>query len=156
MIEFYASDYLANSMLYHVYRQHLLDVIVGPESSPQLKDLLKTTCGSGFCIGEFLGALGEQYPNREVEVAFTARKAPLIVFVENRARFRLHGRMNMFVRPANETQVKEMIIRSDTTMTANIVMWINGSRILGNATIENLDFKLLETKTNFTSVIFEW
>ncbi|KAK6042158.1 hypothetical protein COOONC_20338, partial [Cooperia oncophora] len=36
MIEFYASDYLANSMLYHVYRQHLLDVIVGPESSPQL------------------------------------------------------------------------------------------------------------------------
>ncbi|VDL75619.1 unnamed protein product [Nippostrongylus brasiliensis] len=170
MVEFYATDYLANSMLYHVYKQHLLDVVVGPESSPQLKaslyfivielfvnlqinylrscfqDLLLTSCGSGFCIGEFLGALSEQYPDREVEVVFTARKAPLIVFVENRARFRLHGRMNMFVRPRNATQVKEMIIRSDTTMTANVRMWLNSSRIVGNATIENLDFKLLETK----------
>ncbi|VDO62208.1 unnamed protein product [Heligmosomoides polygyrus] len=148
MVEFYATDYIANSMLYHVYKQHLLDVVVGPESSVQLKDLLLTSCGSGFCIGEFLGALGEQYPDREVEVVFTARKAPLIVFVENRARFRLHGRMNMFVRPRNTTQVKEMVIRSDTTMTANIRMWINGSRIVGNASIENLDFKLLETKIN--------
>ncbi|XGW28432.1 hypothetical protein V3C99_008307 [Haemonchus contortus] len=148
MVEFYASDYLANSMLYHVYKQHLLDVMVGPESSPQLKDLLMTSCGTGFCIGEFLGALGEQYPDRQVEVAFTARKAPLIVFVENRARFRLHGKMNMFVRPNNATQVKEMVIRSDTTMTANVIMWINSTRIVGNATIENLDFKLLETKIN--------
>ncbi|VDM65425.1 unnamed protein product [Strongylus vulgaris] len=146
MVEFLATDYLANSMLYHAYKQHLMDVVVGPESSPQLKDLLHTSCGSGFCIGEFLGALGDQYPNRQVEVVFTARKAPLIVFVENRARFRLHGRMNMFVRPSNRNQTKEMIIRSDTTMTANVIMWINGSRIVGNATIENLDFKLLETK----------
>ncbi|RCN40864.1 LBP / BPI / CETP family protein [Ancylostoma caninum] len=148
MVEFYATDYIANSMLYHAYKQHLMDVIVGPESSPQLKDLLFTSCGTGFCIGEFLGALGDQYPNRQVEVVFTARKAPLIVFVENRARFRLHGRMNMFVRPNNPQQVKEMIIRSDTTMTANVNMWINGTRIVGNATIENLDFKLLETKIN--------
>ncbi|KAL6737225.1 hypothetical protein Aduo_010887 [Ancylostoma duodenale] len=148
MVEFYATDYIANSMLYHAYKQHLMDVVVGPESSPQLKDLLFTSCGTGFCIGEFLGALGDQYPNRQVEVVFTARKAPLIVFVENRARFRLHGRMNMFVRPNNPQQVKEMIIRSDTTMTANVNMWINGTRIVGNATIENLDFKLLETKIN--------
>ncbi|CAJ0602814.1 unnamed protein product [Cylicocyclus nassatus] len=148
MVEFLATDYLANSMLYHAYKQHLMDVVVGPESSPQLKDLLHTTCASGFCIGEFLGALGDQYPNRQVEVVFTARKAPLIVFVENRARFRLHGRMNMFVRPNNAKQTKDMIIRSDTTMTANVLMWINGTRIVGNATIENLDFKLLETKIN--------
>ncbi|PIO64732.1 hypothetical protein TELCIR_13628, partial [Teladorsagia circumcincta] len=40
----------------------------------------------------------------------------------------------------------EHVIRSDTTMTANVIMWINGTRIIGNATIENLDFKLLETK----------
>ncbi|CAD6193537.1 unnamed protein product [Caenorhabditis auriculariae] len=147
MVEFYASDYLANSMLYHAYRQKFLDVIVGPESSPQLKDLLLTSCGAaGFCIGEFLGTLGEQYPDRQVEVVFTARKAPLIVFIENRARFRLHGRMNMFVRPGNATQVKQMVIRSDTTMTANVNLWINNTLIVGNATIENLDFKLLETK----------
>lgn len=37
MVEFYATDYIANSMLYHVYKQHLLDVVVGPESSVQLK-----------------------------------------------------------------------------------------------------------------------
>ncbi|KIH43414.1 hypothetical protein ANCDUO_26579, partial [Ancylostoma duodenale] len=37
MVEFYATDYIANSMLYHAYKQHLMDVIVGPESSPQLK-----------------------------------------------------------------------------------------------------------------------
>ncbi|KAK6751313.1 hypothetical protein RB195_002977 [Necator americanus] len=148
MVEFFATDYIANSMLYHAYKQHLMDVIVGPESSPQLKDLLFTSCGTGFCIGEFLGALGDQYPNRQVEVVFTARKAPLIVFVENRARFRLHGRMNMFVRPNNAQQVKEMIIRSDTTLTANVNMWINNTKVVGNATIENLDFKLLETKIN--------
>ncbi|VDM60421.1 unnamed protein product [Angiostrongylus costaricensis] len=146
MAEFFATDYIANSMLYHAYRQHLMDVVVGPESSPQLKDLLFTSCSSTFCIGEHLGTLGEQYPDREVEIVFTARRAPLIVFIENRARFRLHGRMNMYVRPSNETQVKEMIIRSDTTMTANVNMWLNGTRIIGNATIENLDFRLLETK----------
>uniref|UniRef100_A0A1I7XUD8 BPI2 domain-containing protein n=1 Tax=Heterorhabditis bacteriophora TaxID=37862 RepID=A0A1I7XUD8_HETBA len=158
MVEFFATDYLANSLLYHAYKQHLLDVVVGPESSPQLKilsktahmlllkDLLITSCSAGFCIGEFLGTLSEQYPDREVEVAFSARKSPLIVFVENRARFRMHGKMDMFVRPANETQVKEMIIRADTTVTANIVMWISNTQIIGNATIENLDFKLLETK----------
>ncbi|VDO73261.1 unnamed protein product [Haemonchus placei] len=33
-------------------------------------------------------------------------------------------------------------------MTANVIMWINSTRIVGNATIENLDFKLLETKIN--------
>lgn len=149
MVEFYANDYLANSMLYHAYKQKFLDVVVGPESSPQLKDLLVTSCGvAGFCLGEFLGTLGEQYPDRQVEIAFAARKAPLIVFIENRARFRLHGRMDMFVRPSNSTQVKQMVIRSDTTMTANVNLWINGTSIIGNATIENLDFKLLETKIN--------
>ncbi|KJH46873.1 LBP / BPI / CETP family protein [Dictyocaulus viviparus] len=161
MVEFFATDYIANSMLYHAYRQHLMDVVVGPESSPQLKDLLFTSCGSSFCIGEYLGTLGEQYPNRQVEVIFTARKAPLIVFVENRARFRLHGRMNMYVRPNNKTQVKEMIIRSDTTMTANVNMWLNSTRIVGNATIENLDFRLLETKiirsdTTMTANVNMW
>uniref|UniRef100_A0A0K0DH12 BPI2 domain-containing protein n=1 Tax=Angiostrongylus cantonensis TaxID=6313 RepID=A0A0K0DH12_ANGCA len=152
MAEFFATDYIANSMLYHAYRQHLMDVVVGPESSPQLKGLLSTSCSSTFCIGEYLGTLGEQYPDREVEIVFTARKAPLIVFIEDRARFRLHGRMNMYVRPNNETQVKEMIIRSDTTMTANVNMWLNGTRIIGNATIENLDFRLLETKASIKDV----
>uniref|UniRef100_A0A1I7TD69 BPI2 domain-containing protein n=1 Tax=Caenorhabditis tropicalis TaxID=1561998 RepID=A0A1I7TD69_9PELO len=33
-------------------------------------------------------------------------------------------------------------------MTANVNLWINGSVIVGNSTIENLDFKLLETKIN--------
>ncbi|CAI5447728.1 unnamed protein product [Caenorhabditis angaria] len=149
MVEFYASDYLANSMLYHSYRQKFLDVTIGPESSVQLQSLLVTTCGpAGFCLGEFLGTLGEQYPNRQVEIEFRAKKSPLIVFIENRARFRLHGGLNMFVRPANSTQVKEQILRADTTMTANVNLWINGSLIVGNSTIENLDFKLIETKIN--------
>ncbi|CAI2350038.1 unnamed protein product [Caenorhabditis sp. 36 PRJEB53466] len=149
MIEFYASDYLANSMLYHSYRQKFLDVTIGPESSPQLQSLLVTTCGpAGFCLGEFLGTLGEQFPDRQIEIEFFAKKAPLIVFIDNRSRFRLHGGLNMFVRPANATQVKQMILRTDTTMTANVNLWINGSAIVGNSTIENLDFKLLETKVN--------
>lgn len=95
MAEFYGTDYIVNSMLYHAYRQHLLDITVGPESSPQLRDVLKTTCLAGFCIGEFLGELGKQYPDRVIEIQFIAKKAPLMVFVENRARFRLHGQMNM-------------------------------------------------------------
>lgn len=106
MVEFYGTDYIANSMLYHAFRQKYMDVTVGPESSLQLKDLLQTSCPTGFCIGEYLGALGEQFPNRQVEVRFTARKAPVMVFVENRARFRLHGRIGMFVRPQNASQVK--------------------------------------------------
>jgi hypothetical protein len=39
MVEFFGTDYIANSMLYHAYRQRYMDVIVGPESSPQLKGL---------------------------------------------------------------------------------------------------------------------
>ncbi|EGT57813.1 hypothetical protein CAEBREN_16721 [Caenorhabditis brenneri] len=149
MIEFYASDYLANSMLYHSYRQKFLDVTVGPESSPQLQGLLVTTCGpAGFCLGEFLGTLGEQFPDRQVEIEFFAKKAPLIVFIDNRSRFRLHGGLNMYVRPSKPAQVKQQILKADTTMTANVNLWINGSVIVGNATIENLDFKLLETKIN--------
>ncbi len=74
MVEFYGTDYIANSMLYHAYRQRLLDVVVGPESNEELKELLVTTCQVGFCIGEFLGSLGEQYPNREVEIRFSASK----------------------------------------------------------------------------------
>jgi hypothetical protein len=78
MVEFYGTDYIANSLLYHAYRQRYMDVTVGPESSKQLRDVLQTTCGAGFCIGEFLGALGEQYPNREVEVRFSARRVSFI------------------------------------------------------------------------------
>ena len=36
-------------------------------------------------------------------------QSPLIVFVEGRARFRLHGRMNMYARAANATQTKELV-----------------------------------------------
>ena len=31
-------------------------------------------------------------------------------------------------------------------MTANVRLWIDKSRIVGNASIENLDFKLIESK----------
>ncbi|KAI6180960.1 hypothetical protein M3Y98_00777600 [Aphelenchoides besseyi] len=148
MTEIFCTDFIANSMLYHAYRQRYMDVTVGPESSAQLKDVLHTTCPHGFCIGEFLGALGEQYPHREVEVKFTAKKAPVLVFVENRARFRLHGRMNMFVRPSNSSQVKVQVIKAETTMTANVKLWIDRNKIVGNATIENLDFKLVESKVD--------
>ncbi|KAI1726441.1 lipopolysaccharide-binding protein [Ditylenchus destructor] len=147
MAEFFGTDYIANSMLYHAFRQQYMDVTVGPESSPQLRDVLQTTCPSGFCIGEFLGALGEQYPDRQIEIHFAAKKAPIMVFVENRARFRLHGRLNMYVRPnpANTTQVKVQVIRAESTMTSNVNLWINQAHIVGNASIENLDFKLLES-----------
>ena len=74
MAEFFATDYLANSMLYHAFLQKYMDVTVGPESSAQLKGILQTTCPSGFCIGEFLGSFGAQYPNRQVEISFSARK----------------------------------------------------------------------------------
>uniref|UniRef100_A0A0N4ZHG2 BPI2 domain-containing protein n=1 Tax=Parastrongyloides trichosuri TaxID=131310 RepID=A0A0N4ZHG2_PARTI len=146
MLEFYGTDYVANSMLYHAFRQKYMDIVVGPESSGKLKEILLTTCTSGFCIGEFLGDLATQYPDREVEIKFAARKAPILVFVANRARFRLHGRMNMYVRPKNNTQMKTLIIRSDTTMTANVYLQILNSKITGNATVENLDFKLIESK----------
>ncbi|CAD5227765.1 unnamed protein product [Bursaphelenchus xylophilus] len=146
MVEFFGTDYIANSMLYHAYKQRYMDVTVGPESSTQLKEVLHTTCPEGFCIGEYLGALGEEYPNREVEVKFSAKKAPILVFVENRARFRLHGRMNMYVRPSNSSQVKVQVIQSDTTLTANVNLWIDKMRIVGNASIENLDFKLIDSK----------
>uniref|UniRef100_A0AC34PW93 Lipopolysaccharide-binding protein n=1 Tax=Panagrolaimus sp. JU765 TaxID=591449 RepID=A0AC34PW93_9BILA len=146
MVEFYGTDYIANSMLYHAFRQKYMDVTVGPESSPQLKDLLQTSCPTGFCLGEYLGALGEQFPNRQVEIRFTAKKAPVMVFVENRARFRLHGRIGMFVRPQNSSQVKLEVIRSDTTMTANVNLWIQKQHIVGNASIENLDFKLIDSR----------
>uniref|UniRef100_A0A183D531 BPI2 domain-containing protein n=1 Tax=Gongylonema pulchrum TaxID=637853 RepID=A0A183D531_9BILA len=38
------------------------------------------------------------------------------------------------------------IIRADTRMTSNINLWLNQTRIVGNASIENLDFKLLESR----------
>uniref|UniRef100_A0A915D4P1 Lipid-binding serum glycoprotein C-terminal domain-containing protein n=1 Tax=Ditylenchus dipsaci TaxID=166011 RepID=A0A915D4P1_9BILA len=106
MAEFFGTDYIANSMLYHAYRQHYMDVTVGPESSPQLKDVLQTSCPSGFCIGEFL----------------------------------VYVRAN----PKNATQVKAQVIRAETTMTSNVNLWIDRTHIVGNASIENLDFKLLE------------
>lgn len=51
-----------------------MDFIVGPESSPQLKTLLLTTCETGYCIGEYLGELSNQFPDREVEIHFSTRK----------------------------------------------------------------------------------
>ncbi|CAJ0937023.1 unnamed protein product, partial [Mesorhabditis belari] len=146
MVEFVATDYIANSLLYHAYKQKFMDIVVGPESSPSLKDLLQTSCDGGICIGEFLGGLGEQFPHRQVEILFTARKAPLIVFVEKRARFRLHGAINMYVRPSNATQQKQLVLRADTTMTSNVHLWISTGKVIGNATIDNLDFKLIESK----------
>ncbi|VDN89831.1 unnamed protein product [Brugia pahangi] len=146
MAEFIATDFIVNSLLFHAYKQKYMDFIVGPESSPQLKTLLLTTCENGYCIGEYLGELSNQFPNREVEIQFSTRKSPLLVFVENRARFRLYGSMNMFVRPRNSTQFKVMIIRADTKMTSSINLWLNRTAIIGNVSIENLDFKLLESR----------
>lgn len=77
MVEFYGTDYIANSLLYHAFKQKYMDVDVGPESSPQLKSLLVSSCEAGFCIGEFLGALSEQYPQREIEIHFSARKVSI-------------------------------------------------------------------------------
>lgn len=131
-------------MLYHAYKQKYMDIIVGPESSPRLKDILKTTCQTGFCIGEYLGSLGHQFPDREVEIHYSAKKAPIMVFVEGKARFRLHGKMDLFVRPKNITQQKEQILRSETTLTSNVNLWIEKTQILGNASVENLDFRLIE------------
>ncbi|KAL3102007.1 hypothetical protein niasHS_003416 [Heterodera schachtii] len=145
MAEFFGTDFVANSMLYHAFKQKYMDVVVGPESSPQLKDVLLTTCSSGFCIGEYLGSLGQQFPGRQVEIQFSAKKAPIMVFIEGRARFRLHGKMDLFVRPENATQRRELVLRSETTMTSNVNLWIERSQILGNATVENLDFKLVST-----------
>uniref|UniRef100_A0A1I8BSM6 BPI2 domain-containing protein n=1 Tax=Meloidogyne hapla TaxID=6305 RepID=A0A1I8BSM6_MELHA len=144
MAEFFGTDYIANSMLYHAYKQKYMDIIVGPESSPRLKDILKTTCLTGFCIGEYLGSLGNQFPDREVEIHYSAKKAPIMVFVEGKARFRLHGKMDLFVRPKNITQQKEQILRSETTLTSNVNLWIEKTQILGNASVENLDFRLIE------------
>ncbi|PAV91961.1 hypothetical protein WR25_06096 [Diploscapter pachys] len=146
MAEFIASDYLANSLLYHAYKQSLIDLTIGPESSDALKDILVTTCTSGFCLGEFLGNLGEAYPNRQVEVQFRAKKAPIVVFVEDRARFRLHGHMNLFVRAINATTPAVLVVSSDSTITANIAMAIDANKVKGNATIDSLDFKLKDTK----------
>uniref|UniRef100_A0A915PR41 Lipid-binding serum glycoprotein C-terminal domain-containing protein n=1 Tax=Setaria digitata TaxID=48799 RepID=A0A915PR41_9BILA len=112
MAEFIATDYIVNSLLFHAYKQKYMDFIIGPESSPQFKTLLLTTCENGYCIGEYLGELSRQYPDREVEIHFLTRK----------------------------------IIRADTKMTSNINLWLNQTRIVGNVSIENLDFKLLESR----------
>ncbi|VDK30563.1 unnamed protein product [Gongylonema pulchrum] len=80
MVEFIATDYVVNSLLYHAYKQKYMDFIIGPESGPQLKSLLLTTCESGYCIGEYLGELSRQYPNREVEIHFSTRKVVSQVF----------------------------------------------------------------------------
>ncbi|VDD96659.1 unnamed protein product [Enterobius vermicularis] len=146
MAEFYGTDYIANSLLYHAYKQKYMDMVIGPESSPQLKTLLVTTCDTGFCIGEFLGTLSKQYPDREVEVHYSASKAPVMIFVQNRARFRIHGKMNLLLRPVNNSQVKTVIIRAESVMTSNINLRISGMRITGNASVEKLDFKLLESR----------
>lgn len=74
MVEFIATDYIVNSLLFHAYNQKYMDFIVGPESSPQLKSLLLTTCETGYCIGEYLGELSNQFPDREVEIHFSSRK----------------------------------------------------------------------------------
>lgn len=51
-----------------------------------------------------------------------------------------------YVRPANVSQTRVQVIRADSTMTSNVNLWIQNAHILGNASIENLDFKLLESK----------
>lgn len=47
---------------------------------------------------------------------------------------------------ANSLCVSLQVIQSDTTLTANVKLWIDKNRIVGNASIENLDFKLVESK----------
>jgi hypothetical protein len=47
-----------------------------------------------------------------------------MVFVEGKARFRLHGKMDLFVRPKDISQKKEQILRSETTLTSNVQLWI--------------------------------
>lgn len=74
MVEFFGTDYLANSMLYHAFRQKYMDLKIGPESSNRLENLLFTSCKVGFCVGEQLGLLSEQFPDREIEIHFFARK----------------------------------------------------------------------------------
>lgn len=74
MAEFIATDYLVNSLLFHAYKQKYMEFTIGPESSPQLKNILLTTCDNGYCIGEYLGELSSQFPDHEVEIHFSTRK----------------------------------------------------------------------------------
>lgn len=40
------------------------------------------------------------------------------------------------------------IIKAETTLTSNVKLWFDRNRIIGNATVENLDFKLIESKVD--------
>ncbi|KAK0420450.1 hypothetical protein QR680_014689 [Steinernema hermaphroditum] len=145
MIEFYGTDYIFNSLLYHAYKQRYMDLTISPESSTHLKNVLQTTCATGFCIGETLGALGEQYPNREVEVHFTTTKVPYMIFSENSTRIHLHGEADLYLRPQIRSRSKQQVLKTNLTMTSDVRLWVNGTRVVGNSTLEKLEFKLIET-----------
>uniref|UniRef100_A0A914XJ61 Lipid-binding serum glycoprotein N-terminal domain-containing protein n=1 Tax=Plectus sambesii TaxID=2011161 RepID=A0A914XJ61_9BILA len=110
MIQFFGTDYIANSMMYHAFQQKFLEMIIGPESSKQLSGMLKTTCDSGFCLGDVLGELGTAYPNREVEVRFSADKAPALFFEEGKATIGVTGFVRIFVR-GNKTLGPKIMVR---------------------------------------------
>lgn len=47
---------------------------------------------------------------------------------------------------ARKATLLSQVIQSETTLTANVNLWIDRARIVGNASVEHLDFKLIETR----------
>ncbi|CAI4229447.1 unnamed protein product [Auanema sp. JU1783] len=81
MLQLLISDYLANSLFYHAYKNHLIHILL-TEKTEGVSSFLRTNCDSSFCISDILPQLAENYPNSTLEIALSATRAPALLFSE--------------------------------------------------------------------------
>uniref|UniRef100_A0A914X0K4 BPI2 domain-containing protein n=1 Tax=Plectus sambesii TaxID=2011161 RepID=A0A914X0K4_9BILA len=142
------SDFLPNSLLYHSYKQRLLRFRVGPETA-EFGQFLKTSCdgglgagtpstattsgGLGVCIGDLIPQLAEKFPDKEVELLFSASRAPAMLFSQKNGgvvSINLKGVIFVYIRLTNERVRQAAVL--DLDVVADTTVSVTKNRIKGS------------------------
>jgi hypothetical protein len=151
MADISASDFAINSMLYHAYSQHLLDLTLNEQKTPSYKDYLQTRClnpSNLMCIGNVLPelSLSLTYPTQVAEMVLVPTQMPYVLAQP--------GKFQLFAEAVTNLNLKsksgsiDQVLSADTHLEADVKMDVrnkNGLQLYGNATVTKLEFKMRQT-----------
>ena len=96
MLYIWLSDYTANTMTYAAHVNNYLARTFTPRDMPdKYRDLLKTSCSSGLCVGTILPALGSACADCEINVDISSMQAPEFTVSPSQASVSLPGQLEM-------------------------------------------------------------
>ncbi|CAJ0582225.1 unnamed protein product, partial [Mesorhabditis spiculigera] len=134
MLEVGISPYTLNTLLHRAHRTNSLLFHVDSKT-PKIGTLLKTTCTlDEVCLSDQIEEVGEQYPDRQLELIIRTTSPPMINISKERAELKMEGRCLFFLEGTRE-KVGVLPFRA----RIHVILNSHGSTIKGSLKIDELE-----------------